>query len=257
MTTIALHSDLHLELQHRPKAWLSTVPDILILAGDISYIDRIEQFLVELIDQHAELQIIYITGNHEYYGNEEMLKAEEALKASLDAYDRIHFLQCETVELFNIRFIGCTGWPRMLGLGKDKQQQASRVVSQSINDFYQIGMGDRSFSTDDCIALGEQHYKWLAQTLATPTSCEHTVVVTHFAPSLNVANPNYPIDEMSAYFCSSFDELIKMYQPDIWVFGHTHANFDLHMGATRILSNQHGYGKECQSDYQPNGIIVL
>jgi Icc-related predicted phosphoesterase len=118
-------------------------------------------------------------------------------------------------------------------------------------------MGNRSFSSDDCIALGEQHYKWLAQTLATPTSCEHTVALTHFAPSLNVANPNYPIDEMSAYFCSSFDELIKMYQPDIWVFGHTHANFDLHMGATRILSNQHGYGKECQSDYQPNGIIVL
>jgi len=257
MTTIALHSDLHLELQHRPTGWLSTVPGILILAGDISYINHVERLLIELIDRHAELQVIYITGNHEYYGSEDMLKAEDELKASLETYDRIHFLQCDTVELFNIRFIGCTGWPRMLSLGKDKQQQASHVVGKFINDFYQIGMGDRTFTTDDCIELGEQHYKWLEQTLATPTSCEHTVVVTHFAPSLNVANPKYPIDEMSAYFCSSFDDLIKTYQPNIWAFGHTHANFDLHMGPTRILSNQHGYGKECQSDYQPNGIIAL
>ena len=257
MTTIALHSDLHFELQHRPKGWLSTVPDVLILAGDISYIDRIERFLVELIDLHAELQNIYITGNHEYYGNEDMLKAEDALKASLGTYERIHFLQCDTVELFNIRFIGCTGWPRMLSLGKDKQQQASRIVGKSINDFYQIGKGDRTFTTDDCIELGEQHYKWLEQTLSAQTPCEHTVVITHFAPSLNVANPKYPIDEMSAYFYSSFDGLIEKYQPDIWAFGHTHANFDLHMGSTRVLSNQHGYGEECQSDYQPNGVIVL
>jgi len=257
MTTIALHSDLHLELQHRPTGWLNTVPDILILAGDISYIDRIELLLIELIDLHTDLQVIYITGNHEYYGNEDMLEAEVVLKSSLDAYERIHFLQRDTVELYNIRFIGCTGWSRMLSLGKDKQQQASRVVGQSINDFYQIGMGDRTFTTDDCIRLGEQQYKWLDKTLSTPTPCEHTVVITHFAPSLKVANPNYPVDEMSAYFCSSFDDLIETYQPDIWAFGHTHANFDLHMGPTRILSNQHGYGQECQSNYQPNRIIEL
>ena len=257
MTTIALHSDLHLELQRRPTAWLSTIPDILILAGDISYIDRVELLLVELIDRHAELQIIYVTGNHEYYGCKDMLNAEDALKASLDAYDRIHFLQCDTVELFNIRFIGCTGWPRMLSLGKDKQQQASKVVGQSINDFYQIGMGDRTFTTDDCIQLGEQQYRWLEQTLSTPTPCKHTVVITHFAPSLKVANPKYPIDEMSAYFYSAFDALIEKYTPDVWAFGHTHANFDLHMGATHVISNQHGYGKECLGSYLVNGVLTL
>ena len=258
MTTIALHSDLHLELQNIPAGWLSSdVPDVLILAGDISYIDRIERFLVELTDQHSELQVIYITGNHEYYGSEDMLKAEDALKASLDASDRIHFLQCDTIELFNIRFIGCTGWPRMLSLGKEKQQQASKVVGQSINDFYKIGMGYKTFTTDDCIELGEQHYKWLEQTLATPTACEQTVVITHFAPSLNVANPNYPIDEMSAYFYASFDPLIEKYQPAIWAFGHTHANFDICMGLTRVISNQHGYGRECKGSYQTNRVLSL
>jgi len=257
MTIIGLHSDLHLELQDLPTGMLSTVPDVLILAGDISYITRIERLLVTLTDQYADLQVIYITGNHEYYRSEDMLKAEAALKASLSAYDRIHFLQCDTVELFNIRFIGCTGWPRMLSLGKDKQQPASKIVGQSINDFYQIGMGDKTFTTGDCIELGEQQYKWLEQTLTTPTSCKHTVVITHFAPSLKVANPKYPIDEMSAYFYSSFDDLIEKYQPNVWAFGHTHANFDIQMGSTHVISNQHGYGKECLGSYLVNGALTL
>ena len=257
MTTIALHSHIHLELQHLPLGWLNTVPDVLILAGDISYIDRVERLLIELTDLHAELQIIYITGNHEYYGCEDMLNAENSLIAALDAYDRIHFLQCDSVELYNIRFIGCTGWPRMLSLGKEKQQHASSVVGQSINDFYQIGMGDKIFTTNDCIELGEQQYKWLEKRLSTPTSCDHTIVITHFAPSLKVANPKYPIDEMSAYFYSSFDDLIEQYQPDIWAFGHTHANFDFNMGSTRVVSNQHGYGKECLGSYLEDGVLTL
>ena len=257
MTTIALYSDLHLELQYRPTEWLTTVPDILILAGDISYLDRVDLFLVELIDLYSELQIVFIAGNHEYYESQNMQKAEDKLKASLAAYDRIHFLQCDTLELFNIRFIGCTGWPRMLGLGKEKQQQVCNVVSQSINDFYQIGKGDRTFTTDDCIELGEQHYKWLEQTLSAQTPCEHTVVITHFAPSFTVANPKYPIDEMSAYFYSAFDDLIEKYQPDLWVFGHTHANFDLQVGPTRVISNQHGYGKECSGSYRVHGALTI
>jgi metallophosphoesterase superfamily enzyme len=96
MTTIALYSDLHLELQYRPAEWLTTVPDILILAGDISYLDRVDLFLVELIDRYSELQIVFIAGNHEYYGSQYMQEAENKLKASLAAYDRIHFLQCDT-----------------------------------------------------------------------------------------------------------------------------------------------------------------
>ena len=41
MTTIALHSDMHLELQKLPECWLDSLPDVLILAGDISYISDI------------------------------------------------------------------------------------------------------------------------------------------------------------------------------------------------------------------------
>jgi len=257
MTIIALHSDLHLERQKKPEGWLVDVPDILILAGDIVRIDSAKDLLLELSDEYPSMHIIYVTGNHEYYGIAEMLKAEHALKASLSLHKRIHFLQCHAVEILNIHFIGCTGWSQMLSLGNEKQVQAKEVVGQSINDFYQIGYEGSIFTPDDCIELGKQQYEWLEAALLAETTCKQTVVITHFAPSLSVANPNYPIDEMSAYFYSSFDDLIEKYQPAIWAFGHTHFNFDICMVATRVTSNQHGYGRECQGSYQANRVITL
>ena len=250
MTTIALHSDLHLQLQKTPTGWLQQVPDILILAGDIARIDKVKTFLIELAYAHHDMQILYVVGNHEFYHIDDMLKAEAELRAALTDYPRIHFLQCNTVELSGIRFLGCTGWSRMLTLGKEKQQSVQWTVERSINDFLQIGMGDRRFTTSDCIQLGQQHYDWLASELAKPCD-KKTVVITHFAPSLKVTNQNYPIDEISAYFCSDFDALIEQYQPALWVFGHTHCNLDIQMGVTRVVSNQKGYGYECENSYQP------
>ena len=254
MITLALHSDLHLELQAAPADWLKEAPDILILAGDITRIDQVKTLLVKLADCHPKMQILYVTGNHEYYRIDDMIKAEAELSAALADQPRIHFLQCDTVELDGIRFLGCTGWSRLLTLGKAKQKRAQQVVGQSINDFFLIGMGDRRFTTDDCIQLGQQHYDWLATELAKP--CDTlTMVITHFAPSLTVNNPHYPVTELSAYFCSDYDALIKQYQPTLWAFGHTHANLDIQIGATRVVSNQKGYGRECEDTYQPQWIL--
>jgi hypothetical protein len=62
---------------------------------------------------------------------------------------------------------------------------------------------------------------------------------------------------MSAYFYSSFDDLIEKYQPNVWAFGHTHANFDIQMGLTNVISNQHGYGKECLDSYLVSGVLTI
>lgn len=256
MTTIALHSDLHLELQAAPINLLKDAPDILILAGDITRIDQAETLLIGLADHHPNMQILYVSGNHEYYRIGDMWQAEADLRAALADQPRIHFLQCNTVELSGIRFLGCTGWSRLLTLGEPRQQSVQKVVGHAINDFFVIGMGDRRFTTEECIQLGQQHYQWLEQELSKPCD-QFTVVITHFAPSLKVNNPNYPITDLSAYFCSDYDRLIEQYQPTLWAFGHTHANFDIQMGATRVVSNQKGYGRECEDSYQAQWITSL
>ena len=144
----------------------------------------------------------------------------------------------------------------MLAFGEDNQKQVQSVVGESINDFYKIGMGDKSFTTEDCINLGKQHHEWLEYELSKNTDME-TFVITHFSPTLDLGNPRFPVSEISAYFCNIYDELIDKYKPEIWAFGHTHANFDIKESATRVVSNQQGYGQECTGSYQPNFYFTI
>ncbi len=257
MTKIALHSDLHLDIQKLPDGWLKTIPDILVLAGDILRIDKSISFLNDLAEQYADMHIIYVTGNHEYYYVDDMVLAEKEIKNCFQGHPRIHFLQKNIVEIQGIKFLGATGWSTMLGLGADKQQESKLIVEQSINDFRLIGYDGNIFKGDDCIELGDEHYRWLESILKQDNHSSKTVVITHFAPSILVRNPKYPIDAITAYFLSCYDELIFKYSPEIWMYGHTHANFDTKIGKTRVISNQKGYGRECYESYKPDWIIEI
>ena len=256
MITIGIHSDLHLELQAGHQDWLTIVPDILILAGDILKIDDAAEFLKRLSKKHTGMHIIYVAGNHEFYRNYDMKKAELDLYAELDNEPHIHFLQCDAIEISGIRFLGCTGWSQMLGLGRDRQEAVMGSAGSRINDFYIIGFDRKRFTAEDCVELGDYHKQWLEQELSNISDLP-TVVITHFSPALDFGNPNYPVDNISAYFCSDYGDLIEKYQPVYWLFGHTHFNFDTTVGNCRVVSNQRGYGQECIDSYEPNKLVEL
>jgi Icc-related predicted phosphoesterase len=67
------------------------------------------------------------------------------------------------------------------------------------------------------------------------------VVISHHAP---VKNPNtkYGNSNLQAAF-NSLDmvEIIEKYQPDLWIYGHTHECDNHKIGKTEIISNQLGY----------------
>jgi predicted phosphodiesterase len=117
MTKIGIHSDLHLELQKAPDTWLTEPLDILVLAGDITKINRVGDFLIQLSDQYPNMEIIFVPGNHEFYGCESMFQSESELSLQIAEYPKIHFLQCSEVTIHDIRFLGCTGWSQMTNLG--------------------------------------------------------------------------------------------------------------------------------------------
>ena len=55
-------------------------------------------------------------------------------------------------------------------------------------------------------------------------------------------------------------KIIEEYEPNLWIYGHTHECHDEHVGNTRIISNQRGYpyrsGQfECKG-YDPDGRCV-
>jgi Icc-related predicted phosphoesterase len=86
------------------------------------------------------------------------------------------------------------------------------------------------------------------------------VVITHHAPVIN-PKTQYADSPISPAF-NSLDMLkvIEDYQPNLWVYGHTHECDDQTIGKTRILSNQLGYpnglgGHECL-DFKPDGYPI-
>ena len=60
---------------------------------------------------------------------------------------------------------------------------------------------------------------------------------------------------LSAYFINNLKPLIKKYQPDFWLYGHTHANINLEIGKTKIKSNQRGYPYE-QPEYFDEDFVI-
>ena len=81
------------------------------------------------------------------------------------------------------------------------------------------------------------------------------MVISHHAP---IKNPNtkYGDSKLQAAF-NSLDmvEIIEKYQPNLWIYGHTHECDDQIIGETRIISNQLGYPRndgsfECSEFYK-------
>ncbi len=68
-----------------------------------------------------------------------------------------------------------------------------------------------------------------------------TIVVTHHAPSA-LSLPEHRRDKtLSCAYASHLDDFILRHQPSLWIHGHIHTPCDYRIGATRILSNTHGY----------------
>jgi Icc-related predicted phosphoesterase len=215
--------------------------------------------LVGWLETHQALQIILVVGNHEFYHHPNMPAAEDRLKDLAKTQTRLHVLQCDSVVIAGVRFLGCTSWPTFESVPPADRELSARLAAECINDFRLIGMrNNKRFTVADCIELGNQQRAWLDSELQNDFSGK-TVVVTHFPPSVSLFNPRYPVagNLLTGYFLGANQDLIDRYQPDVWVFGHTHANHDTLSGKTRLLSNQKGYGQECQSSYDPHNRIDL
>jgi len=94
-------SDLHTEFAGFSPP--DTGADVVILAGDIGVgLGGIEW----AARRFPKVPVIYVPGNHEFYGHD--IGLTDQLKAAAPA--DIHILNNDTLELEGIRFLGCTLW---------------------------------------------------------------------------------------------------------------------------------------------------
>jgi Icc-related predicted phosphoesterase len=235
LTRLHILSDLHCEFdQYRVQ---TVDADVIVLAGDIDHGTKGLEWARSSFPHHP---VIYVAGNHEYYG-EALPKLTDELRARATSLD-IAFLENDVVEIGGLRFVGCTLWTDLALFGL--HPWVTDAVLNTMLDYRSIRVSPqyRRLRPADTIRLHKQSRDWLTTALGEPGP--PAIMVTHHAPSARSLAPRYAEDVVSAAYASQLDQLVEEEAPMLWIHGHTHHCVDYMLGQTRVVSNQRGYRDE-------------
>ncbi len=265
---LQLLSDLHLESHPHFRAEPLPGADMLVLAGDIGSYQQGSR----LIDPDFGLgrfsprngwpvPVIYVPGNHEY-DNVDFDETHERLRALCDELEII-WLERESRVIEGVRFVGTTLWADFDALAEPTDGLAEalkkRGKAMRAADFYlEKAATMRNGELFLAAQLREQALAcqdWLTQALAEPFDGT-TVVVTHFAPSLESGDPRYGLTPGTAGFCNALDALLPHAQ--LWLHGHLHCPSDYVKNGCRVVANPLGYARNGEQEgYRPQLLIEV
>lgn len=240
---INLLSDLHLEF-----AKFDLVPtdaDVIVLAGDIGSGVLGMEWAATL-----EKPVVYVAGNHEYYGKR-WIKHINDLREAAVRTSNVHFLENESWVYQGVRFLGATLWTDFMLFGESRMQDTIVAASQSMSDYYQIKRETSQHKITPYHTLNAHRVSvaWLESMLEEPFDGT-TVVVTHHLPTGQMLHPmfqpNLPqlrYDPLSAAYASNLEDLIKP-PVSLWISGHTHYSHGMTFNGITLLSNCRGYPAE-------------
>lgn len=238
---IKILSDLHFEFyRDKGKNFIDSLDnevDVCILAGDICHASN----MVETLDQFCKKypNVIYVTGNHEYYLSSKEDVDEAILKAK-NQNKNLSVLQRESVTIDGQRFIGATLW-----FHYDKNAEKR---SYWLNDFrvikdFRKWIGDENHSD-------KEHLR--------RNITEDDIVVTHHLPTYRSVHPKYAGNPFNCFFVCDIEKTILEKKPKLWVHGHTHCSMDYMIDKTRIVCNPFGYvEREENPKFNPSLILTI
>ena len=242
-------SDLHLEFaDFQPQP---TAADMVILAGDTYPGIKGVQWAAATFP-HAP--VLYILGNHEYYGYT-LPKLVAELKAAAQGTN-VHVLENDVVVFDDVAFWGCTLWTDFKLFGGDPKI-AGIAVEQAMSDYRRIRvLPDYSkLRAVNTAAVHAKSVKWLKQQRL--TDAKKRVIITHHAPSRKSVPERYARDTVSAGYASNLDELVATSGAAVWIHGHIHQCQDYKLGSTRVICNPRGYPGEVTGNFQPALVVEL
>ena len=286
---IQLLSDLHLEAHPHFVPTPAPGADLLVLAGDIGSYQGGSQLadadfgLARFSPRHGwPVPVLFVPGNHEYDTYDFDL-AHARLRETCARLD-ITFLERAVItagELFRggrspgadalaqtpVRFIGTTLWSDFDALNPDALSATGALSAvlkardkafRAANFYLRKAGTSRQGQAMLAEQVREQALRcqtWLRAALAQPFEGQ-TVVITHFAPSLQSADPRYGLTPGTAGFCNALDELLA--QAQLWLHGHLHCPSDYVKNGCRVRANPLGYArKNEQALFQPTACVAL
>lgn len=247
---ITVVSDLHLEfaeltLENQQSA------DLLILAGDILLTEKLirpdsdkgqefSRFLSRVSQQFKD--VIYIAGNHEFYGGNFYGSIDLLAKWCRENYLNVHFLEDQKLELGGVTFLGCSLWTDL-----NRQDPLTQMhVRSNISDYQAIRNdrnGFRKIVPYDTIERHKKSLNYLKTSLDSINKDQPVVIVTHHSPSQRSITDQFRHDfHINGAFHNRLDDIMEDHDNiRLWVHGHTHACLDYHINKTRVVCNPRGY----------------
>ena len=239
-------SDLHLEFHtDGGKEFLGGLNhpevEVLALGGDITHYGNLIWQIPLFHQAYPNAQIIYIKGNHEFYGG--------AIDVGLHCFDKVakkfpfvHFLEPGVeITLQTHRFIGATMWFK----------NWNPKLESLLNDFTMIR----------CPMLGGfkawvqvKNQEWIDfyQNYGQPGD----IVITHHIPSWQAVSPQYQGDPANCFYVCNIEQLILEKKPKLWLHGHSHEAIDINIGDTRLIRNPLGYPYQIPAYWTPKEIVL-
>ena len=220
-------SDIHVEFEEFNAP--ATDADVVVLAGDI-HVGR--NGLDWALKQFPDKPVLYVLGNHEYYGKA-IPRYTEKLREFASGTRHPHSGTGGTYD----RWSDLSG---MHGCGLTLSYSATHALrayeaTQKMTDYKKIRVSpkySRLRSIDTC-AIHHRSRRWLETQIQENT--DDVVVITHHAPSVKSLPDSKHNDLMSAAYVSNLDDFVSQSGAKFWIHGHLHAPSDYTLGKTRVL----------------------
>ncbi|XAZ19561.1 metallophosphoesterase (plasmid) [Sinorhizobium sp. B11] len=248
-------SDLHAEFgepfPHRPPVGV----DVIVCAGDIltkGIVPSIEWLLRHF---SRDIPIVFIAGNHEFYGASLLGGLRNAEIA--ENYPYLHFLENDVVEIDGVLFVGGTLWTDF-GLFGREPSLAMAAAENGMNDYKRIKYSTTPFQRFRPIHAFRKHAEtrdFIFSELRKRMG-QKTVVVSHHAPSPRSILSAYRDDPLTSCYASDLEDLILETLPTVWIHGHVHHRNDYQISDTRVVSNPRGYPGE-KTGFDPDFTLEI
>ncbi len=245
---IQILSDLHLEFQD--YQYRSSDADVIVLAGDIHTKLRGIEWAIENIQQKT---VIYVLGNHEFYGAAYPKLISEARAKAHGT--NVHLLENNHTTVDGVNFLGATLWTDF-NLYNNPRISGSHCQA-AMNDYRKIRRSP-SYSklrSIDTALIHKESIRFLSETLSSLAD-QTNVVLSHHAPSLMSLPDIFNDDPVTPAYVSNLEKFISEHDIDLWIHGHCHHSSDYMVSNTRVVANPRGYADE-NNDFSHNKIIEL
>jgi len=246
---IHILSDLYLEFGDFDLPRVDA--DVLVFAGDVH--TKLNGIKWIKANAPTDIPIIYIMGNHEFYG-EKYPRLIEKIKIEAEGTN-IHVLENESVSINYYNIFACTLWTDMALFG---DPILGGLAAMAMNDYKRIRVSPsyKKLTPRDTAAEHVRSLIEMEKFLETADPSK-MVVITHHAPSIRSVPERYRNDPISAAFASNLDTFVSTHQPALWIHGHIHDCQDYKIGTTRVISNPRGYVDELNPGFDSKLVVTV